>query len=96
MYKNYYDLFCKPYFSEKISCLSNSNKVFVFKLPLKVNKLEIMSILKKVFNVKVKKVRTLIVKGKKKKKKNNIGFTSSWKKVYIWLKKGENLAFINN
>ena len=47
------------------------------------------------FNVKVSSVKTISVKGKKKRMGMNQGTTKNWKKAYIKLEEGQNLDFMN-
>ncbi len=83
------------YFSEKSSILYKKYNTLVFKVSRNINKLEIYNIINKFLNIKIKKIRTLLIKGKKKINKNNIGYRKTWKKVYIILKKGQNLKLNN-
>lgn len=75
MNKNYYlDIIKRPFFSKKSSFLCKKNNVLVFKVKRNVNKLDIYYSIKKIFDFKIKKIRTLLVKKriKSKNKKNNI------------------------
>ena len=47
------------------------------------------------FNVKVSSVKTVSVKGKKKRMGMRSGKTNNWKKAYIKLAEGQNLDFMN-
>ncbi len=85
----------KPFFSKKSSFLLKKFNTLVFKVKVDINKILLFDIIKKIFGVKIKKIRTLIIKGKKKNKNNIIGYTKKWKKVYVILKKGQNLKFNN-
>ena len=48
------------------------------------------------FSVKVASVKTVSVKGKKKKRGLKVGTTKNWKKAYITLAEGQNIDFMNN
>ncbi len=96
MNKNYYlDIIKKPFFSKKSSFLYKKNNTLVFKVERNVNKLDIYYSIKKIFNFKIKKIRTLLVKKRinLKNKKNSI--IKIWKKVYIILEKKQNINIIN-
>ncbi len=86
----------KPIFSSKVSYISKKNNIVVFKFKNFCNKIQIKKAIEKIFNIKVEKVRTLLVKGKKKKRGKIIGKTKKWKKVYVFLKKKYKIEQINN
>ncbi len=93
---NYFNFFKKPYFSEKTNFLLNKNRTLVFKVCKDINKIDISLAIKKIFNFKISKIRTLWVKSKKKKRKNGISsFTKKWKKVYVILKKNQDVNLNN-
>ena len=48
------------------------------------------------FDVKVASVKTVSVKGKKKKRGLKIGTTKDWKKAYVTLAEGQNIDFMNS
>ncbi|MCV2525452.1 MAG: 50S ribosomal protein L23, partial [Candidatus Lightella neohaematopini] len=83
---------------EKSSITTEKNNTIVFVVSIDTNKKEIKSAISKLFNVKVLKVRTLIIKGKSKKLKNNsVSYRSNWKKSYITLSDAnKNISVINN
>ncbi|CAL4325319.1 50S ribosomal protein L23 [Buchnera aphidicola (Eriosoma lanigerum)] len=80
--------------SEKSSMLIEKKHTVVLKVDRSVNKFEIKTAIQKLFNIKVKNVNTLIVKGKNKKNRNHIIYGKKWKKAYVSLYKGENIDFI--
>lgn len=92
----YLNIFKKPYSSEKANFFLNKNKTLVFKVKSNINKIDISLAVEKILKLKVKKVRTLWVKSKKKKKKNGIiSYTKKWKKVYVILKENQNMELNN-
>mgnify|MGYP002656341798 CR=1 FL=1 len=46
--------------------------------------------------VKVDSVRTVVVKGKTKRRGNKMGRRSDWKKAYVTLAEGQNLDFVDS
>ena len=79
----------RPIVSEKGTQLLTENK-YLFKVPLKVNKIEIKKAVEDLFKVKVESVRTMHVRGKSKKwRGRDIGKISRWKKAIVKLKEGE-------
>lgn len=85
----------KPIYTEKSVVENENNKVFVFRVDLKSNKKKIKYVTEKLFEVEVKKVKTLIVKGKNTKFKQIPGKKSNWKKAFIYLKKGYDINLSN-
>lgn len=83
-----------PHVSEKVSCIIKKNNTIVLKVLKNSKKIEIKSSVQKLFNVKVKSVNTMILKGKIKKHGKYFGKNKNWKKAYVTLYKGQNLDFI--
>ena len=85
---NAYDIIVRPLLSEK-SYATIADKKYTFVVNINANKIEIRQAVEEIFKVKVKKVNTLIVKGKKKsqntRKGRNVGRTSDYKKAIVWL-----------
>lgn len=85
-----------PHISEKSSISIEKFNTVVLKVSNDSTKYEIKCAVKKIFNVEVDSIKTLKVKGKKKRQSNRTVQRSSWKKAYIKVKKGHNLDFIGN
>jgi large subunit ribosomal protein L23 len=85
-----------PHVSEKSSISIEKFNTVVLKVLNNATKYEIKCAVKKIFNVEVDSIKTLKVKGKKKRQSNRIVQKSNWKKAYIKVKKGYNLDFIGN
>jgi len=83
-----------PHISEKTTGLSEKNQQITFKVRLDSNKTQIKKAVEKLFDVKVSSVKTLSVKGKKKRTGTRIGKTKSWKKAYITLAEGQDIDFM--
>ena len=60
------------------------------------NKAEIAAAVAQLFEVKVDSVRTVVVKGKTKRRGNKMGRRSDWKKAYVTLAEGQNLDFVDS
>ncbi|MGK2889933.1 MAG: 50S ribosomal protein L23 [Candidatus Malihini olakiniferum] len=80
--------------SEKASTAMEKYNTIVLKVTKEATKAEIKAAVQKLFEVEVNEVRTLLVKGKKKRHGQRIGRRSDWKKAYVTLKEGQNLDFI--
>lgn len=79
----------RPIVSEKGTQLLKENK-YVFRVPLKVNKIEIKEAVEELFKVKVEEVRTMHARGKSRKwRGRSVGKVPRWKKAIVKLKEGE-------
>jgi len=85
---NAYDIIKRPLLSEK-SYATIPEKKYTFVVDLNANKIEIKQAVEEIFKVKVKRVNTLVVKGKKKtqntRQGRSVGRTSDYKKAIVWL-----------
>lgn len=82
-----------PHVSEKATVLADSRNQFVFKVDTTATKLEIKKAVEQLFNVKVKAVSTLNVKGKTKRTVRGLGKRNDWKKAYVSLEAGQDIDF---
>ncbi len=85
-----YDIIIRPIITEKSTLASEQNRV-VFEVRLDATKPEIKRAVEAIFGVKVEKVNTLIVKGKKKYFRGRPGRRSDWKKAYVKLAEGHSI-----
>ena len=91
-----------PILSEKSTLLGETQNKYIFRVEKTTNKLEIKEVIENKFNVKVKKVATLNVKGKHKnmtiKSNGRIlrtnGNRSNWKKAIITLHDGHSIDIL--
>lgn len=79
-----HDIIIKPVITEK-SMLGLSMKKYTFRVMKEANKVEIAKAVEEVFGVKVDKVRTLNVRGRKRRRGRTVGWTPSWKKAIVKL-----------
>ncbi|NQS76098.1 MAG: 50S ribosomal protein L23 [Peptococcaceae bacterium] len=84
------DILIKPLITEKSTVLIQDNK-YTFRVDPRANKTQIKQAVESIFKVKVEKVNTINVKGKKKKVRNIPGRTSDTKKAIITLKQGDKI-----
>lgn len=88
-----YQILRGPVFSEKSQMLGDSLGVQVFKIDSKATKLEVKKAVELMFEgVEVVKVNTLNVKGKTKRFGKTIGRRNDYKKAYVTLKAGQDVA----
>ncbi|HEV3027493.1 MAG TPA: 50S ribosomal protein L23 [Planctomycetota bacterium] len=85
----------KPVVTEK-SMANQQKSVYTFIVAPDATKPEVKHSVEKAFNVKVEDVRTVQVKGKYKRMKNQLleGKRKDWKKAYVTLKEGFRLDII--
>ena len=81
----------RPILSEKGTMLSEALNKYVFQVEKQCNKLEIKDVIEEKFKVKVKKVNTLIVKGKRKAFRGTLGRRSDYKKAFVTLEDGQTI-----
>lgn len=89
--KDPYSIVKRPLVTEKSMTGVASNK-YTFEVSMEANKIEIGQAIEKIFNVKVLKVNTLKVKGKKKKiGRHPEGMTPDMKKAVVTLTPGQRI-----
>jgi large subunit ribosomal protein L23 len=76
--------------SEKATLGSEHNQV-TFRVPMDATKPEIRSAVESLFNVKVKAVNTLRMKGKVKRFRGRLGRTPDYKKAIVTLAEGQSI-----
>ena len=90
---NIYDVLRAPRMSEKTMSLKEEANQFAFEVDPRANKIQIKESVEKSFKVSVLKVRTMNVRGKKKRLGRTEGRKSSWKKALVTLKAGESIEY---
>ncbi|MBK8963713.1 MAG: 50S ribosomal protein L23 [Candidatus Competibacteraceae bacterium] len=83
-----------PHVSEKANRLAERHNQVVFKVLRDATKPEIKDAVESLFNVKVKGVTVLNVKGKRKRFGASYGRRSDWKKAYVSLEAGHEIDFL--
>ncbi|MFQ6674169.1 MAG: 50S ribosomal protein L23 [Fidelibacterota bacterium] len=86
----------RPILTEKMSQLEERERKYAFQVDVKANKIEIKKAIEKKFDVKVAKVSTLRMKGKKRQMTmrsgghviRTSGRRASWKKAMATLEEG--------
>jgi len=83
--KSAYDIIIRPIISEQSMEQNDINK-YAFEVAKDANKIEIKKAIEEIFSVKVEKVNTLNVLGKKKRTgKYPEGYSKAWKKAVVKL-----------
>ena len=83
----------RPIITEKASVLTDRNNQVVFEVVRKANKHQIRDAIESAYGVEVKKLATMIVPGKLKRRGMSIGKRSNWKKAIVTLKDGDSIDF---
>ena len=83
-----------PVVTEKSSIVGSAGNGVIFRVHPSANKADIKKAIEKVFDVKVRCVRTTNVPGKLKRVGKSIGRRSGWKKAYVYLKEGSSIDLL--
>ena len=92
--KSIYEIIKSPLITEKSTELGERHNKYVFKVGCNANKIEIRNAIEKIFKVKIEKVNTIKLQGKKKRVRLVEGKTPDWKKAIITLREGNKIEFI--
>ena len=91
-----YDVIRRPIISEKSTALAEVGGKYAFEVATQANKQEIKDAVQRLFNVKVRQVRTMIVHGKVKRIGRFETKRSNWKKALVTLAEGQKIEFFQN
>ncbi|MBL4782196.1 MAG: 50S ribosomal protein L23 [Porticoccaceae bacterium] len=83
-----------PHVTEKSSMVADAGNQVVFKVATTATKREVKAAVEALFEVQVKDVRVVNVKGKTKRNKTGLGKCSDWKKAYVNLAAGQDIDFM--
>jgi large subunit ribosomal protein L23 len=83
----------RPLITEKSTRQKETGNQIAFVVDPRANKIEVRQAVEKLFKVKVEAVRTLNLKGKRKRMGRFFGWQSDWKKAIVTLKEGERIEF---
>ena len=84
MEKTAQDIIVRPIITEN-SMDGLAERKYTFEVASGANKIEVKKAVETLFGVKVPKVNTISVKGKKKRMGRTEGYTSDWKKAIVTL-----------
>ena len=88
-----YEVIKRPIISEKSTALAEVAGRYAFEVSVQSNKQEIRDAVQRLFNVKVREVRTLIVHGKVKRAGRGEAKKPNWKKAFVTLAEGQKIDF---
>lgn len=89
-----YSVLLEPHFSEKVSLLGDVANQYGFKVARNATKAEIKEAVEKLFNVSVKGVSTVNVKGKVRRTVRGTSRSKDWKKAYVRVAEGQEIDFM--
>ena len=89
-----YQIILNPVISEKSTMAADRDGQVVFKVRTDSTKSEIRAAVEKLFEVKVKNVQVVNVRGKVKRFGRTPGMRSNWKKAYVCLEEGHDIDFL--
>ena len=88
-----YRVIMEPHIAEKGNIQKEMYNQISLKVDRRANKIEIRKAVETLFKTKVLDVKTLNMKGKKRRVGRNIGKKPDWKKAIVKLAPGENIEF---
>jgi len=80
-----YNIIIRPLITEQGMHFANIKGAYSFEVNRKANKTQIRNAVEKIYNVKVRKVKTANRKGKHRRRGRTVGCTPSWKKAVVFL-----------
>ena len=83
----------RPVITEKSTIERELENIVTFSVAPDSNKIEIRAAVEQLFDVVVLEVRTLRVRGKKRRVGKHSGYRPSWKKARVKLREGDSVEF---
>jgi large subunit ribosomal protein L23 len=91
--KEAHQIIKRPLITEKSTRQKEEGNQIAFVVDPKANKIEIRQAVEKLFKVKVLRVRTMNLVGKRKRLGRFFGWQSDWKKAIVTLREGDRIEF---
>jgi large subunit ribosomal protein L23 len=88
-----FEIIRRPIISEKSAALTEVAGKYAFEVLASANKNEVKDAVEKLFNVKVKSVRTMVMHGKLKRLPRAEVKLANWKKAIVTLAEGNKIDF---
>ncbi|HJX33818.1 MAG TPA: 50S ribosomal protein L23 [Desulfatiglandales bacterium] len=88
-----YNVIKDPHVAEKGNLQKELFNQLTFKVDKRANKVEIKNAVERIFKTKVLDVKTMNIKGKKRRVGRNAGKRPDWKKAIVRLAPGEKVEF---
>ena len=90
---DHYQIIRRPLITEKGMRCNEEHNTVVFQVDPRANKMQIKQAVEALFEVKVLRVNTLNLQGKKKRVRFREGKKPDWKKAYVTLRQGDTISF---
>lgn len=90
---DYYQIIKRPLITEKSMRCNEDHNTVVFQVDPRANKMQIRQAVEALFQVKVLRVNTMNMLGKKKRVRFREGKKPDWKKAYVMLREGDRITF---
>ncbi|MFA6507794.1 MAG: 50S ribosomal protein L23 [Treponemataceae bacterium] len=91
----YEQILIEPVLTEKTNGMREEGK-YVFKVASSATKIQVKEAVRRLFNVHPISCTIATVHGKPKRVRNKAGYTSSWKKAIVRLKKDEKIGLFES
>lgn len=88
-----YEIIKAPLDTEKTNLQKELDNKVSFEVDPRANRVEIRKAVEQIFDIKVKSVRTMHVKGKVKRRGRILGQRKNWKKAIVTLMPGSRINF---
>jgi large subunit ribosomal protein L23 len=88
-----HDIVISPLVTEKSTIQREGQNQYSFKVNKRANKIEIKEAVERLFKVKVREVRTAMMRGKVKRLGRRFGKRPDWKKAIVTVKEGDRIDF---
>jgi large subunit ribosomal protein L23 len=88
---NLHEVIVRPLVTEKSTGQLERTGAYTFVVAKDANKVEIAQAIEKLFNVKVRDVRTMQYRGKERRLGRFIGRRPGWKKAIVKLREGDSI-----
>lgn len=88
-----YQIIREPRITEKSTLQKGSSNQVTFKVHPSANKIEVRKAVEKLLKARVVEVRTMTVRGKKRRMGRNVGKKPDWKKAVVRLAPNEKVEF---
>lgn len=88
-----YDIIRRPLTTEKTTLQKELYNQVSFEVDRRANRMEIKDAVERIFDTRVKSVRTMQMKGKVKQRGRIVGKRRNWKKAIVRLMPGQRIDF---
>lgn len=81
----------RPHVSEKTTDLIQNHNTYVFEVDTEATKTDVREAIARIWNVTVKSIRIVNVRGKARRMGRLVGFSRSWKKAIVQIAEGQGI-----